>query len=147
MHVRGGTVGLYNRGSATSRALAEGLRPRGWTIFDRGSDLAGAVSAHGLTKPLSATSGHAPHLVNVVDWQRLVQGQAFAPAARLYSERAATARPSRGEQVVDGAACAPARDLHFSAACAGRAPRELPRERFLEQWYLFCRVEELASDT
>ena len=80
-----------------------------------------------------ATDGHAPHLVNYVDVQRLIAGGAFDRE-----------RSRRGHEESEAAAsCVPVQRVHYSPWCAGLTPWTpvLGGNAYTEAYFHYCHVD------
>jgi len=161
VHIFGTVVTQNNRNPWGGHRLANLLRPH-WVRFERGTELSTwPVTSAGGSRTSQATArngllrlptGHAPHVVNYVDVQRLLGSYVFDPPrsptlpspATSTSSSASSPSPSpfhtpaalsaageaalsAGESMVGGwrgeAACAPARVLAYSDSCAGFFPK------------------------
>ena len=120
--VFGSVIGQRNRNAKFDAHSAPLLQRQGFVVLNRSTPLHARTSASG-EQGIRASTGHAPHLINLVDWQRMLAAGVFDAA-----------RSSSGGPV---AACR----LLRGASAAARASRH----RFIEAFQHYCRHEKVNS--
>ena len=126
-HVFGTVLGQFNRNRSVGYALARALSAR-WRVLNRTTPLAATTTRNGGLGGLRAATGHAPHLVNLVDLQRLLGSGALEGR-----DATGAGTPS----------CVVPRTLRYSFECGGffHLPLGIPRERFMEAFHHYCELE------
>lgn len=143
------------RGGAADEAAVE-LGEGVWRSFDRSTPFTWNTTREG-RRGLNLVSGHAPPIVNWLDWQRLVDAKLLLRRG-LHNTSPPPSRPSRAEQqqaqVADaGTALASApwsacvhggAQLTFGTSCAGFLPGFAGRPAFAEPMFHFCDVRDVS---
>ena len=99
------------------------LQRQGFVVLNRSTPLHARTSASG-EQGIRASTGHAPHLINLVDWQRMLAAGAF-DAAPIFKAAAACGGVS------------------FAPWCVGRGKGD--RHRFIEAFQHYCRHQKVDS--
>ena len=120
--VFGSVIGQRNRNAKFDVHSAPLLQREGFVVLNRSTPLHARISASG-EQGIRASTGHAPHLINLVDWQRMLAAGVF-DAAPVYKAPAACGGVS------------------FDPWCVGRGKGD--RHRFIEAFQHYCRHEKVA---
>ena len=127
--IYGSVLGLTRRNPGFD-LLARPLLSSRWRVLERDTSLSRLCGDSG-HRGIKLTNGHAPHLVNYIDVQRLAAAGAFG---RYH-------RTKQGELN----RCVPAFLVRYSPWCAGfGSPNGLGS--FLEAYWHFCFVEVVAAE-
>ena len=121
--VFGSVIGQRNRNAKFDAHSAPLLQRQGFVVLNRSTPLHARTSASG-EQGIRASTGHAPHLINLVDWQRMLAAGVF-DAIPIFKAAAACGGVS------------------FAPWCVGRGKGD--RHRFIEAFQHYCRHEKVDS--
>ena len=114
-------IGQRNRNAKFDAHSAPLLQRQGFVVLNRSTPLHARTSASG-EQGIRASTGHAPHLINLVDWQRMLAAGVY-DAAPIFKAAAACGGVS------------------FAPWCVGRGKGD--RHRFIEAFQHYCRHEKV----
>ena len=120
--VFGSVIGQRNRNAKFDAHSAPLLQRQGFVVLNRSTPLHARTSASG-EQGIRASTGHAPHLINLVDWQRMLAAGVF-DAVPIFKAAAACGGVS------------------FAPWCVGRGKGD--RHRFIEAFQHYCRAEKVS---
>ena len=126
-------LGLPRRVTGFDRLARPLLTPR-WSVLERNTSLARLPGDSG-RRGVKLTSGHAPHLINYLDVQRLMAANAFGSSRRA---NRTTWSPSS-----DHGTCVHVRAARYSSWCTGFGAGD--KDSFMEAYWHFCFVETVAE--
>ena len=140
-------LGQFNRNPSfserflTPHLLSSTEHAQRWRVFNRTANPVSWNTTRNGRRGLHDASGHAPPIVNFIDWQRLVSADVFAPN-RLLKRRDRIGAHENGERSVGASATtrcvSSSESLEFSEHCAGFEGVVPGGAAFMEAYFHFC---------